>query len=400
MPPDYIDIEELRRFLASGGGTNLAGQSLATDPTYSSGQQYAQQIAGGVIPNSQVIAPGVSYSPDQPGGYTQEGLNLAARDARIAELKKDLVWPDVPTTGESYTMEDQMPYAPPGVKEPTIWTPDSTMGDMLFPNIDYLQGLDFSGLPALGNIDVDAIIKEYQDRQDAGEPEPFESFFTEPTPAPVTTEAPATSGLFDITPELIAKQIEKQKIEGIEPVSDRFMEDQIIPSFVPQSVINQVPVMPQPVAQEPVYQIPNFPIQQPKNFTGLPNIPEMPNIPVMPQAPVTIADSVTPGLFDITPELIAKQIEKQKIETAEPIYDRYIDEQIIPSFVPQSVINQVPVMPEMPIYQEPIYQEPINIPQITNLPIQQPMNFTGLPQVQEPVYQKPMIQEPVYQEPV
>jgi hypothetical protein len=64
------------------------------------------------------------------------------------------------------------------------------------------------------------------------------------------------------------------------------MEDQIIPSFVPQSVINQVPVMPQPVAQEPVYQIPNFPIQQPMNFTGLPNIPVMPNIPVLPAAQV------------------------------------------------------------------------------------------------------------------
>ena len=287
MPPDYIDIEELRRFLASGGGTNLAGQSLATDPTYSSGQQYAQQIAGGVIPNSQVIAPGVSYSPDQPGGYTQKDLNMISN-------KSALVWPDVPTTGESYTMEDQMPYAPPGVKEPTIWTPDSTMGDMLFPNIDYLQGLDFSGLPALGNVDIDSIIKEYQDRQDAGEPEPFESFFTEPSPAPVMPSAPVSSGLFDITPELIAKQIEKQKIEGIEPIYDRVAEEQIIPSFVPQSVINQVPVMPEmPVYQEPVYQepinipqIPNFPIQQPMNFTGLPNIPVMPNIPVPPAAQV------------------------------------------------------------------------------------------------------------------
>jgi len=45
-----------------------------SDPTYSSGFDYARSIAGG-IPMSQVIAPGVSYSPEQPMGYTQEQLN-------------------------------------------------------------------------------------------------------------------------------------------------------------------------------------------------------------------------------------------------------------------------------------------------------------------------------------
>ncbi len=46
-----------------------------SDPTYSSGFDYARSIAGG-MPMSQVIAPGVSYSPEQPMGYTQEQLNL------------------------------------------------------------------------------------------------------------------------------------------------------------------------------------------------------------------------------------------------------------------------------------------------------------------------------------
>ena len=44
------------------------------DTTYSSGFDYARSIAGG-IPASQMIASGVSYSPDQPGGYTQEDIN-------------------------------------------------------------------------------------------------------------------------------------------------------------------------------------------------------------------------------------------------------------------------------------------------------------------------------------
>jgi hypothetical protein len=148
MPPDDVpeQLEELRRHSSKcGGGTNLAGQSMAG--TVATGQSYAQSIAGG-MPMSQVIAPGVSYSPEQSGGYTQADLDFLARGPAP-------VMPIAPTTGEVATIDNQMSYAPPGVTEPTRWTPGSTMGDMLFPNIDYLQGLDFSGLPALGNIDVD-----------------------------------------------------------------------------------------------------------------------------------------------------------------------------------------------------------------------------------------------------
>jgi hypothetical protein len=51
----------------------------ASDPTYTSGFDYARSIAGG-IPMSQVIAPGVSYSPEQPGGYTQAQLGPTITD--------------------------------------------------------------------------------------------------------------------------------------------------------------------------------------------------------------------------------------------------------------------------------------------------------------------------------
>ena len=40
------------------------------DPTMSSGYNISRSIAGG-LPMEQVIAPGVSYSPEQPMGYTQ-----------------------------------------------------------------------------------------------------------------------------------------------------------------------------------------------------------------------------------------------------------------------------------------------------------------------------------------
>jgi hypothetical protein len=49
------------------------------DPTMSSGYNYARSIAGG-LPMEQVIAPGVSYSPDQPGGFTQAQLGPVITD--------------------------------------------------------------------------------------------------------------------------------------------------------------------------------------------------------------------------------------------------------------------------------------------------------------------------------
>ena len=59
-----------------GGNVPITSLMPLVDPTYRSGFDYARSIAGG-IPMSQVIAPGVSYSPEQPMGYTQEQLNTA-----------------------------------------------------------------------------------------------------------------------------------------------------------------------------------------------------------------------------------------------------------------------------------------------------------------------------------
>jgi hypothetical protein len=70
---------------------------------------------------------------------------------------------------------------PPGTYPPYI------PGQTPFPgigNLDFLKDLDFSGLPGMGDIDMDRIIQEYQDRQNAGEPEPFDSFLPEPVSTP------------------------------------------------------------------------------------------------------------------------------------------------------------------------------------------------------------------------
>jgi len=74
---DYF--QQLRNRMAQQQGPQLGPDDFgsytipASDPTYRSGFDYARSIAGG-IPMSQVIAPGVSYSPEMPMGYTQEQL--------------------------------------------------------------------------------------------------------------------------------------------------------------------------------------------------------------------------------------------------------------------------------------------------------------------------------------
>src|SRR6056300_959805 len=99
---------EILELLGMGSQTTTAP---TTDPTYSSGFDYARSIAGG-IPASQMIAPGVSYSPKMAGGYTQKDLDMIAAGPAP-------VMPVAPTTGEVATIEDQMPYAPVGTPMPT-----------------------------------------------------------------------------------------------------------------------------------------------------------------------------------------------------------------------------------------------------------------------------------------
>jgi hypothetical protein len=198
------------------------------------GQAYAQQIAGG-MPMEQVIAPGVSYSPEMAGGYTQADLDMIAAGPAP-------VMPVAPTQGTPLTIEDQMPYAPVGTPTPTPF--------MGIP--DYIRNLDFSNLPRFEDI---------RDIRGVGDIRP---------------------SLFDIDVEEILKDIDTEKFADID------LTNIDIPSIAPTMpqvpvqapmnftglpqmpvipnipVMPKVPVMPQPIVQEPI---------MPMNFTGLSNLP-------------------------------------------------------------------------------------------------------------------------------
>ena len=99
------------------GGYNIPGiTGPAIANPYASGQAYAQEIAGG-LPMEQVIAPGVSYSPDMPGGYTQADLTGPVEPAPTTPIPVPPPTPPVvPPTPPTITP----PIAPPDIGIPFI----------------------------------------------------------------------------------------------------------------------------------------------------------------------------------------------------------------------------------------------------------------------------------------
>ena len=97
---------------------NMVGGNANQDIGYSSGQRYAQSIAGGEnVPN--MIAPGVSYSAARPEGYTQA-------DLQYYNPGPVPVMPSAPTKGTPFSPNEgfvQMPSAPQGVAMPEKYIP-------------------------------------------------------------------------------------------------------------------------------------------------------------------------------------------------------------------------------------------------------------------------------------
>lgn len=131
------------------GGYNIPGiTGPAISNPYASGQEYAQQIAGG-LPMEQVIAPGVSYSPDMPGGYTQADLTGPVEPVPTTPIPVPPPTPPVvPPTPPTIPPGFGFPL-PPGFLPP--------QGPQL--DIDYLKGLYPGVDPFIGQptIDLEAL---------------------------------------------------------------------------------------------------------------------------------------------------------------------------------------------------------------------------------------------------
>ena len=139
-----------------GGGGRFGSQSYGAfgdyrptvvgDPTYRSGFDYARSIAGG-IPMSQVIAPGVSYSPDRPEGYTQRQLDGTTAPTVIQPpvtpppVRDDQIFVP-PVTPPVPQVPDDVGFLGTGIGGVTIPV-DRQQVPAQLPQID-LSGIDFS----------------------------------------------------------------------------------------------------------------------------------------------------------------------------------------------------------------------------------------------------------------
>ena len=111
---------------------------------YTSGFDYARSIAGG-MPMSQVIAPGVSYSPEQPMGYTQAQLNgdipVEKPVAPPPPVRDDQIFVP-PVTPPVPQVPDDVGFLGTGIGGVTIPV-DRQQVPAQLPQID-LSGIDFS----------------------------------------------------------------------------------------------------------------------------------------------------------------------------------------------------------------------------------------------------------------
>jgi hypothetical protein len=210
------------------GGTGGMGGLL-------SGQAYAQQIAGG-MPFEQVVAPGMSFSPDQPMGYIAEGATPFQPRA-FPMTGEDLGLP----TGEGTPMPAGVTFDPESIRQ--IPTP-SVMG---------------SPLPL--NIDIDELLKDI-DVEQAIENLPTPTVTSEPVATPQPVAAPAVS-----TP--------------------------ITAPVLPQIVPERQPVMPSIPVTPPVLEAPTPIVDVPMNL-GLPMIEDI--APVQIPQPVSIPTLPTVNL--------------------------------------------------------------------------------------------------------
>lgn len=251
---DKQGIIDLIRSGAIPGGTNLVQprtfeygsyQIPASDPTYTSGFDYARTIAGG-IPFEDVVAPGMSFSPDRPMGYTQQDLNFISSGPVP-------VMPSAPTKGEPLAMEDQMPYAPPGTKEPTIFGQQPTQ-----EVANLFQGIDKE---ALSEKIAELNLFNFEDLDltklpDVSEVEPQASLFDVALSMP---PAPPSSMFMpiDVEPKLPVKQlppvIPNVPVFSPEPKPQLFAQPVSTP-VIPTNLVG-LPTFTPPVIREPMINV-------------------------------------------------------------------------------------------------------------------------------------------------
>ena len=302
------------------------------------GQQYQQQYEA-------------TQAPIREAEMAQRAEQQAAQDARFQEMMDRIA-----------ELEGQLSQP----TEPTEPTPPTTPmpGDDSFINLpDFLGNLDFSGLPAnLGNLDFDQIIKQYQDRMNSGEPEPINTFIEEAVsnqePDLGSVYAGGSPGFYDNMRENMSpgQRLEPTPAPSVVPTMPE------IPSFLGTGKSVATSFMPGGEGVEPL------PVPETINIFGKTYPVSIGSGPMkegsflsaVPRPDLPIPNISGPFGFIGTSQ-----------KTENPLPNNSITDFLANLGTAESILPApTPVMPAL-----------TNIPQIPNFPIQQPMNFTGLPNI-------------------
>lgn len=260
-----------------GGNTNQ-------DMGYSSGQRYAQSIAGGEnVPG--MIAPGVSYSMERPEGYTQSPFYNAGPVP---------VMPSAPTQGNPLTIENQMPYAPPGVTTPERYTPMITNAESL----KNLSDLFNANMPSGTQVSFDPFID--------GEPMAIDDLMPSVSSSPIDF---SFNPFVDVNePESVMPTPAPTPVAA--PVDMPFRPDPI--QFEPEPFFESIPYQPVTTIEDydiPVDVIPELPVVSLQDLpTGPVDMPFIPNELPMPSVSMQdYNDQLIKELLDPTSNTLPTQ---------------------------------------------------------------------------------------------
>ena len=211
------------------------------DPNFASGFNYARSIAGG-LPMEQVIAPGVSFSPEQPGGFTQAQLNAPVTTTAPVSVPDDAAF----LPGGSAVNPPDYGTLPPNIigggmgDNITILPPDNLRFP---PPVDILGGFNF-----VPQIDVDALRQGLRDEISSlipAQEQPDLSKF-------VTQED--IGGLLQAREPDLTKFVTKQDIDALIPKGptggifsiENIREDLNLPDFDQFAMKQDIPMMAEP----------------------------------------------------------------------------------------------------------------------------------------------------------
>lgn len=329
---------------------NMIGGNANQDIGYSSGQRYAQSIAGGQnVPG--MIAPGVSYSMENPQGYTQAELNA---ENRFYNPGLAPVMPSAPTQGNPVPPDyETMPGAPTGTPNTLVPITSNTPNrySPIITDADSLKNLtDLFNVNLPNNIGVsfDPFIPGEPMAIDDLQPTLFDIPFTPPANNLPSTESSPIDFSFNPFVDSL----------NVDPVVDNVVIDNL-PSTGSSQIDFTSPInfkLPIDKPYEPIVvdQIPQ-PIDVPVDPMPSYFVPETPVVSLqdLPTSPVGMPKPVLQEIMqeqDAQQELqdiIASKEILQEIPAADGIRNEY--QMAINDFINESPINKEVYKAELPI---------------------------------------------------